>query len=189
MRKPYRSDLSNARWELIKPLIPPAKHGGRPRTVDIREVVNTLFYQARTGVQWEYLPHDLLPKSTVWDYFVAWQKDGTWQRLLDALRGRIRTEAAREETPSAVPQHVRRSHRRGAGDLHGAVPQDRSRRKVAGAGPDSLGLREPDPPTLFFCPFTSIIELFAWRTARNSQRKGNAVGNTLLPVGADFLWR
>jgi len=68
----------------------------------MREVVNTLFYQARTGVQWDYLPHDLLPKSTVWDYFVAWQQDGTWQRILDALRGRLRTEAGRPETPSAA---------------------------------------------------------------------------------------
>jgi putative transposase len=101
MRKPYRSDLTDAQWELVRPLIPPAKRGGRPRTVDLREVVNTLFYQARTGVQWEFLPHDLLPKSTVWDYFVAWQHDGTWQTILDALRGRIRTEAGREETPSA----------------------------------------------------------------------------------------
>jgi putative transposase len=102
MRKPYRSDLTDAQWELVQPLIPPAKPGGRPRTVDLREVVNTLFYQARTGVQWDYLPHDLLPKSTVWDYFVAWQQDGTWQRILDALRGQIRTEAGREETPSAA---------------------------------------------------------------------------------------
>src|SRR3954469_21621226 len=101
MRKPYRSDLTDAQWRLIEPLIPPAKHGGRPRTVDLREVVNTLFYQARTGVQWDYLPHDLLPKSTVWDYFVAWQQDGTWQKILDALRGQIRREAAREGTPSA----------------------------------------------------------------------------------------
>ena len=52
-------------------------------------------------MQWEFLPHDLLPKSTVWDYFVAWQKDGTWQKMLDTLRGQIRTEAGREETPSA----------------------------------------------------------------------------------------
>jgi putative transposase len=65
-------------------------------------VVNTLMYQARTGCQWDYLPHDLAAKSTVWDYFVAWQKDGTWQKILDTLRGKIRTEAGREETPSAA---------------------------------------------------------------------------------------
>ena len=102
MRKAYRSDLSDDQWNLIKDLLPPAKPGGRPREVDLREVVNTLMYQARTGCQWDYLPHDLAAKSTVWDYFVAWQQDGTWQKILDALRGRIRTEATREETPSAA---------------------------------------------------------------------------------------
>src|SRR4051794_589037 len=102
MRKPYRSDLTDAQWEAIKPLLPAGKAIGRPRTVDLREVVNTLMYQARTGCQWEFLPHDLLAKSTVWDYFIAWQKEGTWQRIVDSLRGKIRKEAAREETPSAA---------------------------------------------------------------------------------------
>jgi putative transposase len=102
MRKPYRSDLTDPQWELVRGLLPAAKPGGRPRTVDLREVVNTLMYQARTGCQWDYLPHDLSPKSTVWDYFVAWQQDGAWQRILDALRGRIRREAGREETPSVA---------------------------------------------------------------------------------------
>jgi transposase len=102
MRKPYRSDLTEEQWGLIKDLLPEAKPGGRPRTVDLREVVNALMYQARTGCQWDYLPHDLLPKSTVWDYFVAWQKDGTWQKILDALRRMIRKAAGREETPSAA---------------------------------------------------------------------------------------
>jgi putative transposase len=102
MRKAYRSDVTDQQWELIRGLLPAAKPGGRPRTVDLREVVNTLMYQARTGCQWDYLPHDLAPKSTVWDYFVAWQNDGSWQRILDALRGQIRTEAGREETPSVA---------------------------------------------------------------------------------------
>ncbi len=102
MRKPYRSDLSDAQWDLIQDLFPSAKPGGRPRTVDVREVVNALMYQARTGCPWDYLPHDLLPKSTVWDYFVAWQQDGTWQQVLDALRRIVRKAAGREETPSAA---------------------------------------------------------------------------------------
>jgi putative transposase len=101
MRKAYRSDLTNEQWAMIEPLLPPAKSGGSPRTVDLREVVNTLFYQSRTGVQWDYLPHDLVPKSTAWDYFVAWGQDGTWQKIVAALRAEVRTAAGREETPSA----------------------------------------------------------------------------------------
>ena len=100
-RKPYKTDVTDAQWAVLEPLLPPAKHGGRPRAVDMREVVNTLFYQSRTGVQWDLLPHDLAPKSTAYDYFVAWQKDGTWQRLVDALRGAVRRAEGREQTPSA----------------------------------------------------------------------------------------
>jgi putative transposase len=102
MRKPYRCDLTDEQWDLIRELLPAAKQGGRPRTVDLREVVNTLMYQVRTGCPWDYLPHDLAAKSTVWDYFVAWQKDGTWEKILDTLRGKIRKQAGREETPSAA---------------------------------------------------------------------------------------
>jgi putative transposase len=99
MRKPYKTDLTDAQWTIIEPLIPPAKPGGRPRTTDIREVLNTLLYQARTGCQWELLPHDLLPKSTVWDYFQQWRDDGTWQRIVDALRPQVREAKGREPTP------------------------------------------------------------------------------------------
>jgi putative transposase len=102
MRKAYRCDLTDEQWELIRELLPAAKAGGRPRKVDLREVVNTLMYQDRTGCQWDYLPHDLAAKSTVWDYFVAWRKDGTWQNIVDTLRGKIRKEAGRQETPSAA---------------------------------------------------------------------------------------
>jgi putative transposase len=102
MRKPYRTDLTDAQWKILKPLIPPAKPGGRPRAVDMREVVNTLFYQDRTGCQWDQLPHDQLPKSTVYDYFAAWRDDGTWQRMVDALRPKVRQAAGREPTPRAA---------------------------------------------------------------------------------------
>ena len=100
MRKPYTTDLTDTQWEILRPLIPDAKPGGRPREVDIREVLNTLLYQDRTGCQWEMLPHDLLPKSTVWDYFKTWRDDGTWQKLVDALREKVRRKAGREGTPS-----------------------------------------------------------------------------------------
>jgi putative transposase len=100
-RKPYKTDLTDQQWIIVQPLIPDAKPGGRPRVVDLREVVNTIFYQNKTGCQWDMLPHDLLPKSTVYDYFKAWRDDGTLQKLLDALREGIRIQENREPTPSA----------------------------------------------------------------------------------------
>jgi putative transposase len=105
LRKKYASDLTDEQWALVGPLIPPAKHnprGGRPRKVPMREVLNTLFYQNRTGCQWDMLPHDLLPKSTVYDYFAQWRDDGTWARLVTALREQTRVAAGREPTPSAA---------------------------------------------------------------------------------------
>ena len=102
MRKPYKTDLTDAQWTLVKPLIRPARPGGRPRETDMREVLNTLLYQARTGCQWELLPHDLLAKSTVSEYFAQWRDDGTWQRLGDALRRRVRVAEGRDPTPSAA---------------------------------------------------------------------------------------
>jgi putative transposase len=100
MRKHYPSDLTDAQWEIIRPLIP-SSIVGRPRVVDMREVLNTIFYLLRSGCQWDMLPHDLLPKSTVYDYFAQWRDDGTWQRILDALRQAVRTAAGRQPSPSA----------------------------------------------------------------------------------------
>ena len=104
-RKKYPSDLTDEQWAIVEPMIPPAKQnppGGRPRKVDMREVLNTLFYLNRSGCQWDRLPHDLLPKSTVYDYFAQWRDDGTWTQLVQALRERTRVEAGREPTPSAA---------------------------------------------------------------------------------------
>jgi putative transposase len=66
-RKPYLTDLTDAQWAVLQPLMPRAKPGGRPRKVDMREVLNTILYLNRTGCQWDLLPHDLLPKSTVYE--------------------------------------------------------------------------------------------------------------------------
>jgi len=104
-RKQYPSDLTDEQWAIVEPMIPPAKQrlrGGRPRQVDMREVLNTLFYLNRSGCQWDMLPHDLLPKSTVYDYFAQWRDDGTWTRLVKVFRERNRVAAGREPTPSAA---------------------------------------------------------------------------------------
>jgi len=103
-RKPYPSDLTDEQWELMELVIPPAKSGGRPREVSMREVINALLYINRAGCQWEMLPRDLPAKSTVYDYFAAWRNDGTWQNILDRLREGYREVAApsEEPTPSAA---------------------------------------------------------------------------------------
>ncbi len=102
-RKRYPSDLTDIQWAIVEPLIPPAKSGGRPRDVDMREVVNAILYLNRSGCQWDMLPHDLPPKSDVYFYFARWRDDGTWQAIVDALRTKVRTEVEhREATPSAA---------------------------------------------------------------------------------------
>jgi len=102
-RKRYPSDLTDIQWAIVEPLIPPAKSGGRPREVDMREVVNAILYLNRSGCQWDMLPHDLPPKSDVYFYFARWRDDGTWQAIVDALRTKVRTEVEhREATPSAA---------------------------------------------------------------------------------------
>lgn len=101
-RKSYPSDLTDAQWSLLEPLLPRESEGlGRPREVDVREVINAILYLNRSGCQWDMLPHDLPPKSTVYDYFATWRDDGTWQRMMDALRAQVRVAAGREPTPSA----------------------------------------------------------------------------------------
>jgi putative transposase len=104
-RKKYPSDLTDEQWAIVEPLIPPAKQGprgGHPRVVDMREVLNTMFYLNRSGCQWDMLPHDLLPKSTAYDYFAQWRDDGTWAKMVQALREQTRVAAGREPTPSAA---------------------------------------------------------------------------------------
>ena len=100
MRKPYPSDLTAEQWAIIEPLIPVSKVG-RPREVEMREVLNAIFYLNRSGCQWDMLPHDLPAKSTVYSYFAQWRDDGTWQRFMDALRQQVRVADGREPSPSA----------------------------------------------------------------------------------------
>ena len=101
--KAYPTDLTNDQWDLALIALPEAKPGGRPRSTDLREVLNALLYQSRSGCQWDMLPHDFPPKSTVYEYFAAWRDDGTWQLVLDVLREGYRETnvPSGEPTPSA----------------------------------------------------------------------------------------
>ncbi len=101
-QKPYPSDLSDAEWKQLEPLIPPAKNGGRKRSSDMREVLNAIFYVLKTGCQWDMLPHDFPPKGTVYEYFNTWSRDGTWERMNTKLRAQVRLAEGREATPSAA---------------------------------------------------------------------------------------
>ena len=102
VRRAYGSDLSDEQWALVLEQLPPAPGGGRPRTVNLREVVNAIFYRLRTGCAWGMLPHDFPPRSTVCEYFIRWSKTGVIERLHDALRVAVRTQAGREPTASAA---------------------------------------------------------------------------------------
>ena len=99
--KPYPSDLTSQQWAVLKPFLPPARTGGRPRKTEMRSVVNAIFYRNRNGCIWRALPHDFPPWRTVYNYFAAWKRDGTWKAINDALRRRVRRRAGRPPTPSA----------------------------------------------------------------------------------------
>jgi putative transposase len=112
----YPSDLSDEEWAVLAPLIPPAKPGGHPRRVDMRQILNALFYQQRTGCQWRSLPKEYPPWPTVWTYLRQWRRSGVWEILHTALREALRRQIGREETPSAAisdSQSVQTTHKGG----------------------------------------------------------------------------
>ena len=98
----YPSDLTNAQWRLIEKRIPPAQPGGRCRSVNMRAVVNGILYLVRTGCSWRQLPHDFPPWGTVHWYYRCFRIDGTWQKIHDALRDKVRVSAGRKKSPSAA---------------------------------------------------------------------------------------
>jgi transposase len=101
MRKPYPTDLSDAEWKYIESHLPKPKGHGRPRTHDLREILDAVFYVLKSGCQWRLLPHDFPRWPTVYHYFRKWRIDGTWERINRALRGRLRVRLKRDPQPSA----------------------------------------------------------------------------------------
>jgi putative transposase len=100
--KSYPTDLTDAQWKRLRPLLPAAKPGGRPRSVDLREVLNGIFYVLRGGGSWRMMPHDLPPWSTCYDYFRKWRNLSVWQQIHDRLRTQVRHHAGKHKSPSAA---------------------------------------------------------------------------------------
>jgi transposase len=127
----YPSDLTDDEWSLIKPLIPPAKPGGRKREVDEREVVNGIMYVLSTGCQWRFVPKDLPPKSTLHDYLERWNYDGTLVKVHHVLYIKCREQAGREPSPTASvidSQSVKSAEKGGAASIRTVMtPARRSR--------------------------------------------------------------
>jgi len=102
MRKPYPTDLSDAEWNYIEPHMPAPKGHGRPRTHNLREILDAIFYYVlKSGCQWRLLPHDFPRWPTVYHYFRQWRIDGTWERIKQAVRERLRVRLRRDPQPSA----------------------------------------------------------------------------------------
>jgi putative transposase len=101
-RLTYPTDLSDEEWQVLKPLLPPEQSGGRPRTYPIREVLNAIQYVLRAGCAWRFMPHDLPHWQTAYQTWRAWRHDGTWVRIHDQLRERVRTQMGRHPQPSAA---------------------------------------------------------------------------------------
>lgn len=144
VRSRYDSDLSDAQWRLVEPLIPPIKSnhtkGGRPAKYDRREILNAILYVARSGVQWRLLPYDLPKWKTVYTYFIAWHAAGVFERINDELRVSVRLRAGRDAEPSAGiidSQSVKIVANLGSSGFDGAKKVNGRKRHIV---TDTLGL-------------------------------------------------
>jgi len=124
-RRSYPSDLTDAQWKELEPLLPPPKSGGRPRTADMREIVNAMLYLSRSGCSWRMLPHEFPPWPTAHHYYRQWRREGHWAKIHDTLREALRKQEGRETSPSAAildSQSVKTTEK---GVLRGAMTRAR----------------------------------------------------------------
>jgi transposase len=131
----YPSDLTDAEWSLVEPLLPPARRGGRPREVNMREVLNAVFYLLSTGCQWNALPKDLPPKTTVYDYFSLWRSDRTLLRLHQALYAQVREVSGRNASPTVAildSQSAKAAQKGGPRSTRKAMTRARRSRAASG---------------------------------------------------------
>lgn len=136
----YPSDLSEREWVILAPLLPLSKPGGRPRTVDLRRILNGIFHVLRSGCQWRLLPHEYGPWSTVYGYWRAWRLDGTWERVHARLHEQLRRQGGRQSTPSAAiidSQSVKTTERGGPHGYDGGKKVNGRKRHLL---VDTLGL-------------------------------------------------
>jgi putative transposase len=139
-RKIYPSDLTDAQWDLLQPLIPPPRPGGRPRKTTMREVVNAIFYLNREGCSWRALPHDFPPWKTVYNYFEAWKVLGIWDRFLDTLRRQVRSQAGRHPDPRVACIDSQSVKTAGGGEAVGTDGGKKVRGRKRPVVVDTLGL-------------------------------------------------
>ena len=135
----YPSDVTDDEWVLVKPMIPPAKRGGRKREHDERDLVNGILYVLSTGCQWRYIPKDMPPRSTLHDYLDRWNYDGTLKKIHQELYLRCREQAGREASPTAAvidSQSVKSAEKGGPASIRSGLT--RARKSKVRSGMSSL---------------------------------------------------
>ncbi|WP_409197225.1 IS5 family transposase [Chroococcidiopsis cubana] len=140
-QKRYSTDLTDAEWKILAPLIPAPKKGGHPRTTDMRAVCNAIYYQLKTGCQWELLPRDFPPPSTVYSYYRKWQQRGVWEQINHTLRDQVRRQMDKSTQPTAVAadsQSVKTTGKKG--EVYGFDGNKRVKGRKRLILVDSLGL-------------------------------------------------